>query len=303
DMFSLLQSSVSRKVTLNLNLKKPLPPLHGDPGQIRQVVMNLVSNASEAIGDRGGVITISTGLMQCSREYLCEAYLYENLAEGMYVWLEVSDTGAGMDPETQRRIFEPFFTTKFTGRGLGLSAVLGIVRGHKGSLKVYSRQGKGTTFKVLFPALPEGKLSVEQGDVPKAGAWNWKGVGVILLVDDEESVRTLGARMLERIGFKVLTAADGQEALALYRNQRDEIALVLLDLTMPGMDGETTLRELRRIDAKVRVVISSGYTEGEIAPRFAGNALSGFLQKPYTLTALTQCLRDAMGDGDIPAEP
>nr|HMQ14132.1 response regulator [Candidatus Competibacter phosphatis] len=303
DMFSLLQSSISKKATLNLNLKEPLPPLHGDPGQIRQVIMNLVTNASEAIGDRSGVITISTGLMQCSREYLCEAYLYENLAEGLYVWFEVSDTGTGMDQETQRRIFEPFFTTKFTGRGLGLSAVLGIVRGHKGALKVYSKPGKGTTVKVLFPALAEGKFSAEQGVAPKAGTWSWKGAGTILLVDDEESVRTLGTRMLERIGFKVLVAADGQEALDIYRKRRDEIALILLDLTMPQMDGEETLHELRRIDAKVRVVISSGYTEAEIAPQFAGKPLFGFLQKPYTLSALTQCLRDAMGDGEIPAEP
>ncbi|NMQ19541.1 response regulator [Candidatus Competibacter phosphatis] len=303
DMFSLLQSSISKKATLNLNLKEPLPPLHGDPGQIRQVIMNLVTNASEAIGDRGGVITISTGLMQCSREYLCEPYLYENLAEGLYVWFEVSDTGTGMDQETQRRIFEPFFTTKFTGRGLGLSAVLGIVRGHKGALKVYSKPGKGTTVKVLFPALAEGKFSAEQGAAPKAGTWNWKGAGTILLVDDEESVRTLGTRMLERIGFKVLVAADGQEALDIYRKRRDEIALILLDLTMPQMDGEATLHELRRIDAKVRVAISSGYTEAEIAPQFAGKPLFGFLQKPYTLNALTQCLRDAMGDGEIPTEP
>lgn len=303
DMFSLLQSSISKKATLNLNLKEPLPPLHGDPGQIRQVIMNLVTNASEAVGDRGGVITISTGLMQCSREYLCEPYLYENLAEGLYVWFEVSDTGTGMDQETQRRIFEPFFTTKFTGRGLGLSAVLGIVRGHKGALKVYSKPGKGTTVKVLFPALAEGKFSAEQGGTPKAGTWSWKGAGTILLVDDEESVRTLGTRMLERIGFKVLVAADGQEALDIYRKRRDEIALILLDLTMPQMDGEATLHELRRIDAKVRVVISSGYTEAEIAPQFAGKPLFGFLQKPYTLNALTQCLRDAMGDGEIPTEP
>ena len=301
DMFSLLQSSISKKATLNLNLKEPLPPLHGDPGQIRQVIMNLVTNASEAVGDRGGVITISTGLMQCSREYLCEPYLYENLAEGLYVWFEVSDTGTGMDQETQRRIFEPFFTTKFTGRGLGLSAVLGIVRGHKGALKVYSKPGKGTTVKVLFPALAEGKFSAEQGGAPKAGTWSWKGAGTILVVDDEESVRTLGTRMLERIGFKVLVAADGQEALDIYRKRRDEIALILLDLTMPQMDGEETLHELRRIDAKVRVVISSGYTETEIAPQFAGKPLFGFLQKPYTLSALTQCLRDAMGDGEIPA--
>ena len=303
DMFSLLQSSISKKATLNLNLKEPLPPLHGDPGQIRQIIMSLVTNASEAIGDRSGVITISTGLMQCSREYLCEAYLYENLAEGLYVWLEVSDTGSGMDQEPQRRVFEPFFTTKFTGRGLGLSAVLGIVRGHKGALKVFSRPGKGTTFKVLFPAVLEGKPPADQGGALKAGGGDWKSAGAILLVDDEESVRALGARMLEWVGFKVLTAADGQEALAIYRNRHHEIALVLLDLTMPHMDGEETLHELRRIDAKARAVILSGYTESEIAPRFAGKPLFGFLRKPYTLSALRQCLRDALGGGESPAEP
>jgi signal transduction histidine kinase len=155
-MVSLLKSSLSKKAILNLNLKEPLPTLRGDPSQIRQVVMNLVINASEAIGDRSGVVTISTGVMECSREYLCDVYLDERLTEGAYVWLQIADTGCGMDAETQRRIFEPFFTTKFTGRGLGLSAVLGIVRGHRGTLKVYSKPGKGTTFKVLFPAASGG---------------------------------------------------------------------------------------------------------------------------------------------------
>ena len=162
EMISLLKASISKKAILNLNLKEPLPPLRGDPSQIRQVLMNLVFNASEAIGEHGGVITISTGMMECSGEYISEIYLDDNLAEGLYVWLEVSDTGCGMDHETQRRIFEPFFTTKFTGRGLGLSAVLGIVRGHKGALKVYSEPGRGTTFKVLFPAVQSDKPPVPQ---------------------------------------------------------------------------------------------------------------------------------------------
>ena len=300
DMFSLLQSSISKKATLNLNLKEPLPPLHGDPGQIRQVIMNLVTNASEAVGDRGGVITISTGLMQCSREYLCEPYLYENLAEGLYVWFEVSDTGTGMDQETQRRIFEPFFTTKFTGRGLGLSAVLGIVRGHKGALKVYSKPGKGTTVKVLFPALAEGKFSAEQGGAPKAGTWSWKGAGTILVVDDEESVRTLGTRMLERIGFKVLVAADGQEALDIYRKRRDEIALILLDLTMPGMSGLETFQAIRRMQPDLPIIVTSGHDADDVAHQFPPGTIAQYFQKPYSMSELRGVVQSVIMRNDAP---
>ena len=182
EMVSLLKASISKKAIFNLNLKDGLPPLRGDPSQIRQVIMNLVINASEALGEHSGAITISTGAMECSRDYLTEAFLDESLAEGSYVWLEVSDTGCGMDQEIQRRIFEPFFTTKFTGRGLGLSAVLGIVRGHKGALKVYSEPSRGTAFKVLFPAVLEEKALVNRTLGVRTGAW--KGAGTILLVDD-----------------------------------------------------------------------------------------------------------------------
>ena len=292
DLVGLLKSTISKKALLNLNLEKNLPPTYGDPSQISQVIMNLVLNASEAIGEKSGVITISTGAMECSREYLRETYVNETLAPGLYLSLEVSDTGSGMDAETQARLFEPFFTTKFTGRGLGLSAVLGIVRGHKGALKLYSELGKGTTFKILFPAAEaEAGAPLRKTGTPTA---EWEGEGIVLLVDDEETIRALGARMLGSLGFQVLTAADGREALQLYTEHRGEIALVLLDLTMPHMDGEETFRELRRLDPGVRVVMSSGYTEQDITSRFAGKGLVGFVQKPYTLAQLAERLRAAL---------
>jgi CheY-like chemotaxis protein len=193
-----------------------------------------------------------------------------------------------MDKDTQSRLFEPFFTTKFPGRGLGLSAVLGIVRGHQGALKLESAPGEGTTFRVFFPVAP-GHVGPRSADNPTRGNdREASGGGVVLLVDDEASIRTLGARMLSRLGFQVLLAADGREALKLYGEHRREITFVLLDLTMPGMDGRETFEKLRQIDPDVRVVMSSGYTEEEIGSRFAGEGLAGFVQKPYTLDHLKE---------------
>jgi len=292
DMLGLLQSTVSKKALLNLNMGKNLPPMRGDVSQLSQVIMNLVINASEAIGERSGVITISTGVTECTGEYLERTYGEGNLAPGLYLTLEVSDTGAGMDKATQERIFEPFFTTKFTGRGLGLSAILGIVRGHKGALRLYSELGKGTTFKILFPVSETAAESLARAN--GATKDDWQGAGTILLVDDEETIRTLGVRMLASLGFTVITAADGREALAVYAEHRDEITLVLLDLTMPHMDGEQTFRELRLIDPGVRVVMSSGYAQNDITARFAGKGLVGFVHKPYSLAELRDQLRAAL---------
>jgi CheY-like chemotaxis protein len=291
DMSNLLQSGIKKGILLNLNLGKNLPLLLGDSSQLGQLVMNLVINASEAIGDRSGVVAIYTGAVECSREYLTETYAEQNLAPGLYLTLEVTDTGVGMDREIQSRIFEPFFTTKFTGRGLGLAAVLGIVRGHKGALKVYSEPGKGTTLKILLPASEAAQMSSTQTNGSLSS--EWRGRGTVLLVDDEETIRALGARMLARLGFEVLTAADGREALSVYREHEAEIVLVLLDLTMPHMDGRETLSELVRINPSVRVVISSGYAEQDITSRFCGRGLAGFVSKPYTLDALRERLQEA----------
>jgi two-component system, cell cycle sensor histidine kinase and response regulator CckA len=289
EMGHLLETAVSKKAILHLRLERGLPPIEADPSQIRQIVMNLLINASEAIGDRDGVITVSVGATHCDAEYLQKTELHDDLAPGRYVHLEVTDTGHGMDAETQSRIFEPFFSTKFTGRGLGLAAVLGIVRSHKGTIKVYSEPGKGTTFKVLFPALTEGGGDTRHPTESSPLA-DWRGKGTILLVEDEESLIALGARMLEHLGFTVLTAADGLQAVELYRERGKEIDLVLMDLTMPHMDGAEAFGELRRLNPDVRVVLASGYTHEEVASRFAGKDLSGVLQKPYTLARLRELL-------------
>ena len=299
DMRGFLRSTVSKKALLDIDLGENLPLMRGDASQISQVIMNLVLNASEAMGETGGVITISIGVRQCSGKDLQGMCGDECLPPGPYLTLEISDTGSGMDAATQDRIFEPFFTTKFSGRGLGLSAVLGIVRGHKGGLRLSSEVGKGTTFEIFFPAA---EVATESTARTSGGANDrWRGEGAVLLVDDEEAIRTLGGAMLGLLGFTVLTAADGREALAVYAEHRDEISLVLLDLTMPHMDGEETFQELRALDPAVRVVLSSGYARADVIARFAGMGLVGFVHKPYSLAELTEQLRAALGQGDPPS--
>ena len=285
EMLHMLQVSISKKAVLRLNLARPLPTVEADATQMRQIIMNLVINASEAIGDRSGVIAVTSGSMECDSAYLKSVWLSEGLEDGRYVYLEISDNGCGMNQETMSKIFDPFFTTKFTGRGLGMAAVLGIVRGHRGAIKVYSEPGRGTSFKVLLPA--SGKTAENPHGEPGSSAW--RGTGTILLVDDEEAVRSIGSEMLNALGFRVITANDGLQALEVFKNQND-IACVILDLTMPHMDGEQCFRELRRLDREVKVIISSGYNEYEVTQKFAGKGLAGFIQKPYKLSALKEAL-------------
>lgn len=291
EMAHLLEISVSKRAVLKYRFAPDLPAIEGDATQLRQVIMNLITNASDAIGDRSGVISVSTGLIDADAAYLKTAYMDDDLPEGQYVYLEVADTGIGMDAETAARIFDPFFTTKFTGRGLGLAAVLGIVRSHRGAIKLSTVPGRGTTFTILFPAAgppaPPGPAPApETASAPLPRA-------VILVVDDDETVRAVTRRMLELSGFTVLLAADGAEAVALYR-ERPGIDLVLLDLTMPAMDGEETFRELRRLDPGVRVILTSGYSEQDAADRFAGTGLAGFIQKPYRPQDLIEKVRVAL---------
>ena len=285
EMTHLLKTSISKKAILNLNFEQGLPPIQADANQIRQIVMNLIINASEAIGERGGVITVSMGARESDLEYLRKTCLKNDLPAGLYVYLEVSDTGCGMDEETQQRIFVPFFTTKFTGRGLGLAAALGMVRTHNGALRLQSAPGKGTTFTVLFPAALPVREEV-RAETTGTSAAAWTGSGTVLLVDDEATVRDVVRTMIEHLGFSVLTAADGRQALDLYRERGGEITLVVLDMTMPRMDGVETFRELRRIDPEACVILSSGYAEEDVVSQLAGKGLSGFIHKPYTLENL-----------------
>jgi len=292
EMTHMLEVSISKRAILKYKYGENLPAIEGDPTQIRQVVMNLIINASEAIGDKSGIISITTGAMDCDRSYLHETSINEELPAGTYVYLEVADTGCGMDATTRARLFDPFFTTKFTGRGLGMSAVLGIVRGHQGGIKVYTEPGKGTTFKVLFPAVKGVADQLAVGVCMQEESMS--GSGIILLVDDDETVRTVGKQMLQHLCLTVLTAEDGTQGLEIFRERSTEIDCVILDLTMPHMDGEETFRELRRVSSEVRVILSSGYNEQEVTQRFVGKGLAGFIQKPYTMAPLKKVIDEVL---------
>jgi PAS domain S-box-containing protein len=292
EMTHLLKRSISKKAALRFDLAPDLPAVFADSAQLSQVVMNLLTNASEAIGDQSGVITVSTGSITADAAYLADICLDTPLPEGPYVYLEVSDTGCGLDAATRDRIFDPFFSTKFTGRGLGLSAVLGIVRGHNGAVKIYSEKGKGTTFKVLFPATSATEREaapepLRPGGMPAQGF----EAGTVLVIDDEVSVLETARAMLERHGFSVLTAGDGREGVETFRVHADEIRVVLLDMTMPYMNGEEVFRELRRIRPRARVILSSGYNELDATNRFAGKGLAGFIRKPYGMNDLISAVR------------
>ena len=276
----LLELSTTKKAKLRFFLNKHLPLIQADVNQLRQVVINLVSNAAESIGDKDGLIRITTGAMRATKEYLRQTQLAPDLPEGNYIFVEVSDNGTGMDLETLQRIFEPFFTTKFTGRGLGLSAVIGIVRGHNGAIKVESEPGKGASFLVLFPAAEQSAMvpPEEKPSAPPARR--------ILVVDDEDTVRSVLARMLRSFGYEAETAANGQEAVQLFHNGRDNFSTVLLDLTMPELDGAETFREINRIRPELPVILMSGYSEQDAVAKFGAQGLAGFLQKPFQPDAL-----------------
>lgn len=290
EMVHLLAVTISKKVELKYEFSQAVAPILADATQLRQIVMNLITNAAESYREASGQVSVRTGSQHCDTAYLKSTQLGHDLAEGLYCFLEVSDCGNGMDAETLARIFDPFFTTKFTGRGLGLAAVLGIMRGHRGAIKVHTEVNRGTTFRVLLPAVNDVVQSTESHVDETATECS----GLVLLVDDEDTVRGVARSILERVGFSVLEAVDGEDALAKFRDHWRETRAVILDLTMPRLDGDACLRELLRVDPDARVLITSGYNEQDIAKRFDGRCLN-FLQKPFTRQQLLGAMRSALG--------
>jgi PAS domain S-box-containing protein len=283
EMAHLLASSISKNAVLKLRVVDDLPAISADPTQIRQVVMNLITNASEALGADQGTVELVTGTVEVSTNDRLESYFDDRVPTGSYVYVEVSDTGKGMDRETLDRIFDPFFTTKFTGRGLGLASVIGIVQGHGGTIQVRSEPGRGSTFRVLFPAA--GKCVAPRADRPVLRISPAQS-GMILIVDDEEAVLSAARRTLELVGYEVIVAQDGVAGIEAFRAHSSDIALVLLDWTMPRMEGKAVLREIRGIQPGVPVVLSSGFSEMNTLAECVGLMPSGFIQKPYLATDL-----------------
>jgi PAS domain S-box-containing protein len=273
----LLAVAAPKNVRLDARLADGVPLVDADVGQIQQVLMNLVINAAEAIGERGGSVVVSTGVRDVAAgdQGLWRVSGYP-LEPGPHVSLEVADDGPGMDADTVERIFEPFFTTKFTGRGLGLAAVLGVVRGHRGALSVESRPGLGTLFRLLFAPSRQAPVA-ETGPEPAPGPQRL----TVLLIDDEEVVREMVREVLTHEGLEVLCAEDGAKGVALFREKAQAIDVVLLDLSMPGLGGEETYKLLREIDPGVPVILSSGYDHQEATRRFGSDGPAGFIQKPY----------------------
>jgi PAS domain S-box-containing protein len=288
----LLVVSISKKVQLDFDLASSLPPIEADLAQLHQVVMNLVTNASEAIGETEGVITIATSLRDLGEGEAEAAFPGQALEPGRYVVLRVSDTGCGMEPNVLARIFDPFFSTKGSGRGLGLSAMLGILRGHRAGIEIQSEPGHGTVVQVLFRA--------SQAKVPDLGqadpvAHKDRFHGKVLLVDDEPGLRFSFGSMLQHLGFRVVAARDGVEALE--RFIPGEFTLVLMDLTMPRMDGKEALFQMKARDPEVRVVLASGYSESEAIKPQTGPRPAGFIQKPFGLEGLAKVLEKALEQG------
>lgn len=298
----ILATILDKKAVLSLATGAAVPPVMGDPAQIQQVIMNLMTNASESLCGESGTVRLATGVTICSAEQMAGNRTDAPPKPGRYVWLEVSDTGCGMDKETLARLFDPFFTTKFTGRGLGMSAVLGIVKAHQGAIFVESTPGGGTTARLLFP--PAGDQAATPASAGASAAARVSGnrfSGTALAVDDDETLLQMAERILSRLGFDVLTARNGLEALDLLRKHQHDIRVVLLDVTMPVMDGPTALVEIRAMYPDLPVILSSGYDEGNASKgEGADSGPGGFLQKPYRMETLRAELAKILGTSPMP---
>jgi two-component system, cell cycle sensor histidine kinase and response regulator CckA len=294
DMASILDVVITKKATVVRELAKALPAVMADRGQLQQVMMNLLTNASDSLGDEQGTITLCTSVVTLSAE---QAVLRELEEAGTYVCLEVADTGCGMTDEARQRLFDPFFTTKFAGRGLGMSAVLGIVRGHRGAISVRSTVGEGSRFTVLLPATDSAVVPTSAEPTSP----EWRGHGTVLVADDQRSIRTTLCLLLQSLGFACVEAENGKKALDAFTQHRSTIVLALLDMTMPEMSGAETIKALRAIAPALPVILSTGFSQEEISAKLGGQ--SGpppvFLQKPYRLQELESALRAALASRQV----
>jgi signal transduction histidine kinase/CheY-like chemotaxis protein len=285
EMRPFLQTVIGPRAVLHLEAPTDLPWIQGDPAQVRQLVLNLTTNAVEALGV-SGTVRVGVSVQRVGADFFRSGYRGLDLQEGEYLHLEVSDNGCGIAPADLERIFDPFFTTKFPGRGLGLAAVLGIVRAHRGGIKVVSIPGRGSSFTVLLP--PSAAPAVPG---PRSSAQDRP---TVLVVDDQDAVRTLAEHVLDRAGYRVLTARDGQEGGDVFAQHAALIRLVLLDVSMPQRSGLECLREIRRLRTDVPVVLMSGHSRDEIDLGFTGHELAGVLEKPFTPGLLLDVVRRAV---------
>ena len=295
-MEEILNAAVSKKASLELSLAPMLPMVEGDAAQLQQIVVNLVTNASEALEDKPGYISVTTAVRIYDDNFLAASRTGTPLKPGCYVTLEVCDSGCGMDESVQQRLFDPFFSTKFTGRGLGMSAVLGAVRSHEGGIILKSAVNGGTTVSILLPAV--GRTSNQSQPVAsKVADSNLipSLTGTVLVADDEAVMRTMVERILKRVGLRVLLATDGAEAVELFRQHAHEITFVLLDLTMPKLDGVNTLAELRRHQPNVKAVLTSGFTEANLNERSTQAGFVEFIAKPYEAKRLIEIAQKICG--------
>ena len=279
---------IPRTIEVQIDLASDLPTVNADPAQIDQILMNLAVNARDAMPN-GGKLAIETKAVVLDDEY-CSTHI--EASRGLHALLTVSDTGTGIDRASSDHIFEPFYTTKEPGQGtgLGLAVVYGIVKSHGGHITMHSEPGVGTTFKIYLPA----HQVPAEPDVPTYAHFSALGTGTILLADDEEFVRSLGERILEASGYKVLTARDGQEAIEIYRQKRDEISLVILDLIMPVMDGKQCLDEILKVNPQAKVLIASGYSPDGATKDILASGAKGFVNKPYDIDQILRSVRQAL---------
>ena len=302
EMTELLAVSTSKNVRVVYHLDPGLPLMEADASQIRQIVLNLLTNAAEAIGEHArGEVVISTAAETLDAAQASELFAGQEVEAGEYVRLEVADTGCGMSPETLSKIFDPFFTTKFTGRGLGLAALRGIVRRHRGGIRIFSRLGEGTVFSLLFPASRKRAALPQSTEAAAPASPVLRGASV-LIVDDEESLRTLMADALGNEGVTTWQAVDGEDGIEQFSRHEDELDAVVLDLTMPKLSGEEVFRQIKARRPALPVLLCSGYTQEDVARQFAGVELDGFIEKPFTPSQLVAKLRAALAD-ERPAGP